>query len=171
MPDYTKGKIYALRSSQTDDIYIGSTCTTLSQRMANHRSDFKRWEEGLGSYISSFHLLSFEDCYIELIEEFPCQNKEQLEQREGHYIRTIQTCCNKNHSKGSRKEYMTWFRENHKEEIREYDRKYREENREKVNENNRLFRLRKRQETIQNKESNNDFVVLSANKESLDEKY
>lgn len=29
MPDYNKGKIYSLRSHQTNDIYIGSTCQKL----------------------------------------------------------------------------------------------------------------------------------------------
>ena len=29
MPDYSKGKIYCLRSFQTDDVYIGSTAKPL----------------------------------------------------------------------------------------------------------------------------------------------
>ena len=36
---YSKGKIYCIRNSLNDDIYIGSTCQTLRQRMALHRYD------------------------------------------------------------------------------------------------------------------------------------
>ena len=33
LKDYTKGKIYCIRNKINDDIFIGSTCQTLSQRM------------------------------------------------------------------------------------------------------------------------------------------
>ena len=40
--DYSKGQIYCIRNSDTNDIYIGSTCQSLSQRMAQHRLDKRR---------------------------------------------------------------------------------------------------------------------------------
>jgi hypothetical protein len=36
----------------------------------------------------------YDDVRIELIEEFPCENKMELNKREGHYIRTLE-CVNK----------------------------------------------------------------------------
>jgi hypothetical protein len=36
----------------------------------------------------------YDDVRIELIEEFPCENKMELNKREGHYIRTLD-CVNK----------------------------------------------------------------------------
>ena len=42
MPGYSKGKIYKILNTIDDEIYVGSTCETLSQRMARHRSDMKR---------------------------------------------------------------------------------------------------------------------------------
>ena len=40
MPDYKNGKIYTIRcNSNTDFIYIGSTCQTLSRRWQDHKKD------------------------------------------------------------------------------------------------------------------------------------
>ena len=37
MPNYQNGKIYCIRSHQTDNIYIGSTTQKLCVRMAEHK--------------------------------------------------------------------------------------------------------------------------------------
>ena len=57
--DYTKGKIYAIRSSQTDKVYIGSTIQPLSQRMSGHRADYKCFLKTSERYISSFEILKY----------------------------------------------------------------------------------------------------------------
>ena len=41
MPDYSKGKIYKILNNIDNEIYVGSTIKTLSQRMACHRSNLK----------------------------------------------------------------------------------------------------------------------------------
>jgi hypothetical protein len=43
MPNYENGKVYAIRSHQTDEVYIGSTVERLSARMSKHRADYKRY--------------------------------------------------------------------------------------------------------------------------------
>ena len=40
--DYKSGKIYCIRNDINDEIYVGSTTQSLSQRMAKHRSDKKK---------------------------------------------------------------------------------------------------------------------------------
>ncbi len=72
-PNFQNGKIYAIRSHQTDKVYIGSTTQPLSVRFGEH----KRMN------CSSREIMKFEDCYIELLEEFACENKMQLNRREG----------------------------------------------------------------------------------------
>ena len=42
MPDYSKGKIYKILNTIDDEIYIGSTCETLGQRMSKHRHRLKK---------------------------------------------------------------------------------------------------------------------------------
>ena len=90
MPDYKTGKIYCIRSHLTDEVYIGSTTTPLSTRMVGHRTKFKN-----GSGVSSSEILKHGDAYIELIEEFPCDNRDQLNRREGQVIRITANCVNK----------------------------------------------------------------------------
>ena len=80
MPDYKLGKIYQIVSPSHPEVppYFGSTCQTLSIRMAKHRYKFKQGKGG-----SNKHLLCFDDAIILLIEDFPCENKEQLNAKEG----------------------------------------------------------------------------------------
>jgi hypothetical protein len=132
MPDYLNGKLYTIRSHQTDKVYVGSTTQTLSVRMAGHRKDFKRYNKGLYSYVSSFELLKYDDAYIELIELYPCNSKVELDRGEGVYIRQMD-CVNKNIAGRTRTE---WIEEN-KEGIKEYQKEYRQNNKEKIAELNK----------------------------------
>ena len=84
-PNFQNGKIYAIRSHQTDKIYIGSTTQTLAVRFGGHKKNMD---------CSSIQILEFGDAYIELLEEFPCANKMQLNRREGELIR-LHNCLNK----------------------------------------------------------------------------
>ena len=67
--DYKNGKIYAIRSHQTEQIYIGSTTQPLTKRLSKHKAQ----------NCSSRLILQYEDAYIELIENFPCESKTDLE--------------------------------------------------------------------------------------------
>lgn len=92
MPNYANSKIYAIRSNQTDKIYIGSTVQPLSVRMAQHRAEHKN---GRTDACSSTEIMQYADAYIELIEEIKCENKDQLRKREGEIIRNTANCVNK----------------------------------------------------------------------------
>ena len=86
MPNYLNGKIYEIRSHQTEQVYIGSTVERLSARMSKHRADFKRYKAGKMNYITSFKMLDYPDAYIELVEKHPCLCREELERLEGQHI-------------------------------------------------------------------------------------
>ena len=94
MNRYNNGKIYSIRSHQTDDVYIGSTCMPLSKRLYGHKSNYKVWFVGKHGYCTAYEVIKYDDCYIELIEGYPCENKQQLLQREGELIRSL-PCVNK----------------------------------------------------------------------------
>ena len=69
----------------------------LSSRMALHRRDYKQYNAGQAGYVSSYALFDkcgVEHCKIELIEDYPCESREQLAKREGHYIKQ-EECINK----------------------------------------------------------------------------
>jgi hypothetical protein len=126
MPDYQQGKIYCIRSHQTDEIYIGSTTQPLSKRMVNHRTNYGAWKEGRRHYMTSYGLLEYDDCYIELIEEYPCNSRMELERREGQLIREMD-CVNKKIAGRTKKEYQ----EDNKEKISEYRKQWYVDNKEK----------------------------------------
>jgi len=86
--DYSKGKIYTIRSLTDDNVYIGSTIQSLSSRMTGHRSSYKRNKVlGLNKEI----VKDINDWYIELYEMFPCNEKCELHKKEGEIIRLIGT--------------------------------------------------------------------------------
>ena len=99
MNKYEKGKIYKIVSNYTNEVYIGSTIQSLSQRMAGHRQDFKR------ASCSSALILEYGDARPYLIKYFPCNSREELEAEERQYI--VNTDCVNKQIPGGRtpKEY------------------------------------------------------------------
>jgi len=94
---YTHSKIYTIRSPQTDKYYIGSTCNPLYKRLYNHKAKYKLYNAGKCNNITSFQIVKFNDCYIELLENCNFETKEQLLKREGelireHYLKCINRC-------------------------------------------------------------------------------
>jgi len=87
MPDYSKGKIYIIRSPNTPAVYIGATVCPLAKRMYEHRQPNQK--------CSSKQVIDEGRAYIELLEDFPCERKEQLLKREGELIRATANCVNK----------------------------------------------------------------------------
>lgn len=136
MPDYQKAKIYVIRAPGTDDVYIGSTTKALSARMASHKCLYKKWKEGTTNKTSSFPLIEKEGCYIELVENFPCNSKEELNKREGEIIRSTPAAINRCVAGRTTQEY----KEENKDHLAEKSKEWRENNRDRVNENNRKWR-------------------------------
>lgn len=121
MPDYSKGLIYRIVCNETGEQYIGSTTQTLTKRLSQHKKDISR------NPCSSTQIINRGNYAIVLIEECPCENKNQLERRERYFIETIE-CVN------MKKPAQT------KEELREHKREYREINNEQILENKKIYR-------------------------------
>jgi hypothetical protein len=90
---YHNGKIYTIRSHQTDKYYIGSTCQALHKRLYKHRLNYKNYLNGTYPNMSSYNIIIHNDNYIELLEEVICENNEQLTKREGELIREHKDNC------------------------------------------------------------------------------
>jgi hypothetical protein len=124
MPNFQNGKIYSIRSHQTDKIYIGSTTQSLAVRFGGH----KRMN------CTSREILVFDDAYIELIENYPCADKNELHRREGEIIRTIE-CVNKRIAGRTLAEYY----EDNKEDIKQYNKQYQQDNKEEKKQYNKQY--------------------------------
>ena len=134
MVKYQNGKIYTIRCRSDDTlIYVGSTSQTLSQRMTQHRSDCKK---GRGCSLYDYIVNDdWGDWYIELYEMYPCNQKCELEKREGEIIRQIGT-LNKCIAGRTKEEW----REDNTEYIKEINKKWREDNAEYIKETNKKWR-------------------------------
>jgi len=121
---YINGKIYCLRSHKTDNIYIGSTIQTLSKRLHKHKSE--KYNE----------LSKYDDVYIELIEEYPCNNKIELNKKEGEHIRA-NNCVNKNVAGRTKNEYYI----DYKDELTETMKQYYIDNKYKIKERQKQYRI------------------------------
>lgn len=89
------GRIYTITSSETDVVYIGSTITTLSRRLEKHRSDYRRYLNNKGNYITSFELVKYADATIELVEERLFADMSEMHRLEGEHIGNADNCVNK----------------------------------------------------------------------------
>ena len=86
--DLKQSKIYQVRNNVNDDIYIGSTFQKLCKRMALYRQ-YSASRDGL--LYDEMRRLGKGQCYIELIEDYPCEKQRAtssegpfLHQRAGH---------------------------------------------------------------------------------------
>jgi hypothetical protein len=87
MPNYQNSKIYAIRSILKPDlVYVGATVRSLSERFGAHTR--------VNNKCTSKQVVEVGDAYIELIELFPCNTKEELCKRENELIRSMD-CVNK----------------------------------------------------------------------------
>lgn len=133
MVNYKLGKIYKIVSPSHPEVppYFGSTCDALSRRMTGHRVDFKRGKNNTASKA----LMCFDDAIILLVEEYPCDNKEQLHAREGQIMLEAIEKSNIRMAGVTHEERLLQiakYKIDHKEEIKAQQAKYREEHQEKI---------------------------------------
>lgn len=149
MDKYSRGKIYLIRNRDNENlIYVGSTIEKyLSTRFNKHKFHHNC---SLYEYINNpDNNTNWNEWYIELYEEFPCENKLQLCKRENEIIREKATINKIGYrTEEMKKENLKKWYENNKEEIKIRNKKNVENNREKVlakkaeyNEKNREYKL------------------------------
>jgi len=142
---FKDAKIYLLVSKYTNKVYVGSTYKKLSSRLTEHVSDFKRHQKGCFNYLSSFEIIKSGDARIVLLEDFPCNNKEELFIRENYWINKYKNrCVNMRKAFMNRKEYQKLT------EFCSYCQK-------NINKNNRSqhFKSKKHQESVKSSSNSN----------------
>lgn len=61
--------------------------------MSKHRSHFKSWMAGKKKFVTSFHVIQYEDARIELIKTFPCDSNDELRAEEQRQIDLDKDIC------------------------------------------------------------------------------
>jgi hypothetical protein len=137
--DYKNGKIYKITSDSCDKIYIGSTCQPLYKRFGEHKGNYKHYLKNNipNKNITSFEIIKLGNAIITLIEDFPCERKEQLHARERYYIELNKDICiNKYIPTRTDKEYCN----DNKEKIAERKKEYRQKNINLILENDKKYK-------------------------------
>lgn len=139
MPNFQNGKVYSIRSYQTNMVYIGSTTQSLAKRIGAHRANYRAYLNGKFHNVSSFEIIKYDDAYIELTEEYSCQNKMELERREGQIIRITANCVNRCIVGRTRTEYyqdsvdkIKQYYQDNQDEIKAKQKQYRIDNAESI---------------------------------------
>ena len=140
--DYSKGKIYKITNDFNDDVYIGSTCDTIVKRFSIHRTSCYNKVKKDRPLYKLMNNIGFERFRIELICEYPCEDKYQLRQKEGEYIRNLGTlnCCIAGRDNKQ-------YKEDYKEKFDEYHKDYREINKEIIAQKDKAY-YEKNKDTI-----------------------
>ena len=142
MVDYSKSKIYKIYpicDHDEGDVYFGSTTQTLSKRMVVHRCHFNKGNFKQNSSCKLFEKYGLENCKIELIQNSPCNNKEELEKIEGDFIRNNK-CINKIMLGRTKDEYMVEYHSKNRDKILEKKKQYHLDNRDKILEYQKKWR-------------------------------
>ena len=169
--DYSKGKIYKIISSQTESVYVGSTCQNLiSQRLATHVQGYKRFLNGKYGCNSSFEIIKLEDYKCVLIEEFPCNSSDQLRSREQFWIEHFgELCVNNQRAFRTPEEKIRqnklWEENNMEKRLEQHKINY-QNNKEKRDEQRKLYEQNKKIKIAERKK-----IFRQEDKEKLAEKY
>ena len=145
---YQRGKIYKLISNQTEDVYYGSTIEkTITNRLSRHRMDYKYWLTGKHHYLTSYEIVTYDDCKIILVENFPCNTKYELTAREQYYIDNNK-CINKQKANTglSREEYTKQYNQVNKDKINEKNRQYHLDHKDEDSERHRRYNQEHKQQ-------------------------
>lgn len=150
---YQNGKIYKIISyAHPDEVYYGSTVEALSKRMAHHIWNATSQKK----YVcSSKQVLQYDDAKILLVENYPCNSREELNKREGEYILNNK-CVNKIVAGQTEKEYRLVHKEERKEKRKVYEKN-----------NAETIKIRRQHYSKQYLEQNRTEIHQRRNKEEL----
>ena len=81
MSEYQNGKIYAIYSNNCINYYIGATIKTLEIRFNQHKNE-------KSNQCTSKLIINNLNSYIKLLENYPCNNRNELLKRESEWIKT-----------------------------------------------------------------------------------
>jgi len=153
---YKNGKIYKLVCDATPIVYYGSTIQSLPQRLSKHKTLRN---------CTSRELFEKGNVTIELVENYPCNSRKELEARERIYIEFMldnfdhKVICNERmpartdlECREYRKEYDKKYRQENKESISKKQREYYQDNKQSYNKKQKEYQLENR-DTIRERQN------------------
>lgn len=139
MPNYQNGKIYKIVNTVDDKIYVGSTTLSLTKRFKLHKNPNQKW---FCCCYEHFINVGFNNVDIELIEDYPCDTKKELLEREKYFINELKSELNIQSpilSDKEKKEYQVKYRTDNKDKLNKQKMDWAKKNKDKVNKSNREY--------------------------------
>lgn len=145
---FQNGRVYKIWNTIDGEIYVGSTTQPLSKRMWRHKNDSMKAipPQRIHKHMKD---LGADNFSIELIEEFPCNNVEQLHKKEGEWVRKIATLNDRipgrtfqeymDENKTKKSDYDRQYYQDNKDKLLNYQQTYAAENKEKIRESKRNY--------------------------------
>ena len=166
MPDYQLGKFYKIKSDNTDKIYIGSTCQILSNRLSIHKTHYNAWLKNNRMFCSSFDILKCGVYKITLIEDYPCNSRNELLLRERFQIELNKdTAININKpitNNEEKKEQVKEYQKNNKDKIKDYNtvynKEYQKNNVDKLREYRKIYYETNKEQSKEYQKNNADRI-------------
>ncbi len=149
--NFKNAKIYKISNDYNDDIYVGSTCNTLTKRYSLHKCHATTQDHQHKPLYKLINEIGFERFRIQLIEECPCEDRYQLRQKEGQYIREMGTLNLRiaGENKEDRKQKKHLFYQSNKEKYKEKKKIFIENNKDYYNEKQKQYNEDRNQKTFQ----------------------
>jgi hypothetical protein len=147
---YQRGKIYKIVNDSLNLTYYGSTIEpTVARRLTHHKTNYKEWKNGRPNYTTCFKLMEEGNFQIILLENYPCNSKDELHARERYYIEN-NDCVNKIMPTRTRQEYYKFnkdilnekskeYYESNKEEVKQKAKLHYDINKDKISEQKKIY--------------------------------
>ena len=166
MNKYNNSKIYKICNLNEDEIYYGSTIGTLNRRLNKHISNYKSWKNNKYNLVSVFNLFDkyfIENCKIVLVEDFNCNSRRELLDRENYYISNFD-CINIRNSRYIEKSRSEYYQKN-KDKLCEYKKIYYQKNKNNIEfKNQRIKETKKYYEKYKDIIKNKNIDYYNTNK-------
>ncbi len=140
-----KIKVYKIYWNDCDDLYVGSTKDSLSNRIAQHRKECKSGKRKTKIY-ESMRKNNMNELRYCMIESYEVHDKDEQLKWEQYHASELQPNLNMYRCHNTHEDYKKYktnwarehkddlkaYRDSHKEEIRNLNKKYRENNKESL---------------------------------------
>jgi hypothetical protein len=93
---FNDSKIYIVRSTASDRVYIGSTWQNLHKRFNDHVRSYKSYKQGNQGWCTIYQIFDengHDCCYIELLESFVATKQYELIEKEKEWIKRYSKYC------------------------------------------------------------------------------
>ncbi len=138
--NFKNAKIYKITNNCNNEIYIGSTCDSLSKRFSSHKCAAIEGKNQNRPFYKLINELGIECFRIDLIEEWEANDKQEIRQIEGKYIKEMGT-LNKNIAGQTLSESQKMYYKNNSDKIKSYVKLYNEENEENIKKYNKQYKM------------------------------